>query len=128
MAVSILSVSYDNALLITRHLMLEAAGYSVTSALGFTDAQVPCKEGAFDLMILGHSIPQNDKRALIEIFRLHNQRARVIGLLRAGESLIASADYHLSPEDPKQLMAAIAEIAAGSEPRPARPPEDAVTR
>ena len=39
----ILSVSYDEALLYTRRLLLEAAGYSVTSAFGFNEGLYQCK-------------------------------------------------------------------------------------
>lgn len=68
MAIQILSVSYDQALLLTRQLMLEGQGYQVVSALGFKEAERKCKDGGFQLMVLGHSIPFNDKQALLESF------------------------------------------------------------
>lgn len=52
----ILSVSYDEVLLATRHLLLEHEGYSVVSVMGLPAALDKCKEGGFDMFVLGHSI------------------------------------------------------------------------
>jgi DNA-binding response OmpR family regulator len=71
MSKRILSVSYDVSLLATRKMLLEQKGYAVENALGFSKALAFCRAGAFDLFILGHSIPYDDKLALIESFRAH---------------------------------------------------------
>lgn len=57
----IFSISYDQALLRTRELLLEQMGHSVASAEGFAQAFKLCNQdsGPFDLMILGHSIPHD---------------------------------------------------------------------
>ena len=52
----ILSVSYDEQLLTTRRMLLEREGYKITSALSRAEAVARCKEGAFDLLILGHGL------------------------------------------------------------------------
>jgi len=109
MAGSILSISYDRALLLTRQALFEAAGYRVASAYGFTDAMRLCDNGSFDLMVMGHSIPPADKRVLIEQFRQHCD-APVVSLLRHGEPLVDGADYHASPDDPHELVSTVAEI------------------
>ncbi len=71
MSKRILSVSYDMSLLATRKMLLEQKGYSVENGLGFSKALALCRDGGFDLFILGHSIPHDDKLALIESFRAH---------------------------------------------------------
>jgi len=48
----ILSVSYDEVLLATRHLLLEHEGYQVISVMGLPAALEKCKEGGFDLFVL----------------------------------------------------------------------------
>src|SRR5436305_2003053 len=60
----ILSISYDKALLHTRELMLSREGFEVVSAVGFSAAVEACKQGLFDLVIMGHSIPSADKAAI----------------------------------------------------------------
>jgi DNA-binding NtrC family response regulator len=107
----ILSVSYDESLLKTRHLMLEQCGYEVSSALGFTDALRECNSGgAFDLFVLGHSIPLHDKQALVEAFRSRCQ-AVVVALKRSGEDLAATgADFQADPGDPAGMLQLVSKI------------------
>ena len=50
-APSILSISYDESLLRTREWLLRASGFTVTSALGFTEAAAHCRNSDFDLVI-----------------------------------------------------------------------------
>src|ERR1041385_4328019 len=106
---TILSVSYDKSLLHTRQLMLEAQGYRVTSAYGFSEAKKHCAAGSFDLFILGHSIPHEDKKELIALFRAHCP-APILSLLRDGEQIVDGAEYQASPDDPNRLIEVIEEI------------------
>ena len=85
MSKRILSVSYDMSLLATRKMLLEQKGYAVVNALGFSKALASCRDGGFDLFILGHSIPHDDKLALIEAFRAHCS-APIVSLERHGEA------------------------------------------
>ncbi len=105
----ILSVSYDEPLLRTRHMLLQTRGYEVVSSLGFTSSMEHCKRGGFDLFILGHSIPSSDKQQLVKTFR-ETCPGRVISLLRPDEALVDGADYHIQP-DPEPLLALIDRIA-----------------
>jgi DNA-binding response OmpR family regulator len=111
----ILSVSYDEALLNSRQMVLESRGYRVTSAWGFQLAFHACKSGKYDLFILGHSIPATDKEALIQEFRAHCP-APVIALTRINEPRVRGADYQSEP-DPKILVALMERILSGKERR-----------
>jgi len=106
-APSILSISYDESLLRTREWLLRGAGFSVTSALGFTEAIAHCGNSAFDLVIVGHSIPRKDTTALIEQVRSHNH-TRILSLRRQGQEAVSGADYSVeSSEGPDVLIAAV---------------------
>jgi DNA-binding response OmpR family regulator len=111
----ILSVSYDHSLLATRKLLLEQKGYSVTNALGFTDATKHCGSGGFDLFILGHSIPKSDKLALIGSFRA-NCPAPILSLERHGEEVVP-CDYHVSPDNPERFVQVVDNILSGRKKR-----------
>lgn len=99
----ILSVSYDEPLLMTREMLLRRQGYEVTSALGYIDAIQSCKPAQFDLLILGHSIPENDKKQLMTAFRAVGA-APVLALRRHGEVVPDDADAHVYPDDIDALL------------------------
>jgi DNA-binding response OmpR family regulator len=90
-------------------MLLEREGYKVTSALGFTQSVARCKENGFDLLILGHSIPDADKYKLIETFRKANP-APVLSLQRHGESPVDTADYAAPVDDPGEFLKTVARI------------------
>ena len=113
MSKRILSVSYDQALLATRKMLLEHRGYDVTSALGFTDAVEQCQNCDFDLFILGHSIPEKDKLNLVKTFRSHCG-APIVSLERIGEKKVP-CDFHASPDDPEKFVNVVDDILAGKE-------------
>ena len=103
----ILSVSYDESLLSTRQMLLQQAGYAVTSALGFPEALELCKKGEFDLVLIGHSIPREDKQVLVRVTRMVSQ-APVLSILRPTSVPLAEADYSVQSADgPEALVAAV---------------------
>lgn len=95
-APSVLSISYDESLLCTREWILKAAGFEVTSALGFTEAIAHCRNNGFDLVIIGHSLPRTDKAALVREIRSHNH-SRILALNRQGEEPVAGIDHSADP-------------------------------
>lgn len=107
----ILSISYDDTLLRTRQLLFELRGYEVTSSFGFTDSLEQCKRAHWDLIIIGHSIPDPDKRALVTQFR-RNCDAPVLALHRMGEARLENADYTVTPEHPEMLLKTVEQIFA----------------
>jgi DNA-binding NtrC family response regulator len=104
---SILSVSYDESLLHTRHWILETAGFKVTSALGFTQATNYSQTGHFDLVIIGHSIPREDKEALLKVVRNHKD-IPVLSLRRVGDAPLPGVDHAIETWDgPEALLTAV---------------------
>jgi len=110
----ILSISYDDTLLQTRQLLLETRGYDVTSSFGFTESLEHCRQKHWDLIIIGHSIPNPDKRALITQFR-RNCQAPVLALRRFGEPDLEGADHSITPDQPEQLLNMVDGIFANAE-------------
>jgi CheY-like chemotaxis protein len=109
----ILSVSYDQVLLITRQRILESKGYTVTSARGARDALQHCNSDTpFALFILGHSIPHVEKEALIEYFRANRPAAPIIARKRAGEEHVRGANLEIEPR-PLVLLDSVATLIRG---------------
>ena len=101
----ILSISYDESLLTTRQLMLESQGHQVSSALGFTKALALCQKDGHDFVIVGHSIPHDDKLALINEIR-HHCKAPVLALKKTTEPPVEEADHNLDfTQQPEQFLA-----------------------
>ncbi len=103
----ILSISYDEPLLHTREWILKAVGYKVTSVCGFVDALQQCRTHKFGLAIMGHSIPQHDKVALISEFKKQSD-APVLSIVRHGDAPLLQADYWVDASDgPEALIQAV---------------------
>src|SRR6476659_4456360 len=100
---NIISVSYDETLLRTRHLLLEQGGHRVSSSVGFNEAMDACKRVAH-LLIIGHSIPKQDKLDIIVCFRSANPKGFVVALTRAGEARLKEVDAYINPGDPEELL------------------------
>ena len=112
----ILSISYDSTLLETRQLLLQSRGYEVTSSFGYTDSLEHCQRVHWDLIIIGHSIPNQDKRVLVTQFR-QSCDAPVLALHRFGEPELEGADHTITPEHPEQLLKMVDTIFAADERR-----------
>ena len=110
----IFSISYDPTLLRTRELLLEHMGHTVASAEGFAEAFAVCdrEAGGFDLMVLGHSIPHEDKRAIIRRC-LETCHCPVLALTRVNEELVEEATRSVDAADTRRFVEAVEELLAG---------------
>lgn len=99
----ILSVSYEQALLMRRELLLKDAGYAVTSALGQVEAQLLCRSTSFDLIIIGHAMPARDKQLLARLSHA-SCSAPVLVLIRRGEKPCEEADTVIEAADPDAAL------------------------
>ncbi len=104
----ILSISYDEALLTMREILLEREGYDVTSAYGFVAAMEICIAcDGFDLIVMGHTIPPKDKIALMESLRPRCP-APLLSIARTDDPPLEQADFTIKPnERPEALLVAV---------------------
>ncbi len=109
---SVLCVSWNPSLASTREMLLTQAGYTVISALGEEEAASRCGAKA-DLLVLGHSVPQNEKQAVIKCFRQHCQ-APVLSLLRPGQAKLPEADFAVEAFNPADFVQAVQNILSGN--------------
>jgi DNA-binding response OmpR family regulator len=107
----ILCVSYNDRLLIERGRLLEQQGYRVTSALGFKEAFAVCQGSAFDLVILGHSIPYADKKTLIENLR-SSSATPVLSIWQHDGRVVDTAHYLGFSDKPDELLKSVSIILA----------------
>jgi CheY-like chemotaxis protein len=104
----ILCVSWDPGLAVTRHMLLRHCGYSVLGALGPEQAADAVSKDV-DLLVLGHSVPQAQKRRLINTFRTHS-RAPILSMLEYGQSVLPEATAGLDATDPAEFLVAVKQL------------------
>jgi DNA-binding NtrC family response regulator len=106
----ILSLTYDPSLARTRELLFTGAGFQVSTYRDVAKAIAACKESAFDLVVLGHSISLEERKLLVKEVR--SQCATpVLALVRQGEACLPDADYFFDPlESPALLLETVVKI------------------
>ena len=104
----ILLISYDEVLLLTQQAILEQAGLEVRSACGFAEALEACQGlDDFDVVVMGHSMPQRDKTELVKTLRT-KCAAPLVSICRHGDPAMPEADYSVNAhEGPKALLEAV---------------------
>jgi len=104
----ILCVSWDRSLAETRELLLKQSGYTVTSALREKESFEKCRTKA-DLLLLGHSVPREEKQKILERFRKFNT-SPALSLLSPGQSKLPDVEYAVEYMDPPKLLSTIQQI------------------
>jgi len=105
---TVICISWQPNLAITRQALLTNLGLRVISALGEREARDSCREVAH-LMILGHSVPLEERRKLINCFREYNS-APVLMLLLSGEAKLPEATHGIESADAEDVVRALQEI------------------
>jgi CheY-like chemotaxis protein len=110
-ATLVLNVGRDSPLLDTRAMLLRSAGYIVESTPSMADAIHRFRTGDFDLVILCHSIPEQDRQRLIDLIREEGSSTPVIFISSTAAPptprfAVLSVDNH----HPAALLSAIREL------------------
>ena len=98
----VLSVSDNDALRVTRHMMLQNRRFDVVSAANLREVRNAVKAGDFDLVILGVSIDGDAKREMASLARKHCGNARILELCRVSPE-VQDADHHLYSPEPEDV-------------------------
>jgi hypothetical protein len=105
----VICISWHATLAETRELLLRKAGASsVLSALYEKEARSACQEKA-DLLVLGHSVPREEKRLLIKCFRQHSS-APILSLLNWGEDKLPEATLAVQGSKPDEFIRVVKQI------------------
>ena len=112
----ILSISYDESLARTRELILDAAGIEVHTALDIQKAMWLFEKNRYDLIILGHSIPLDERRLIAQRLRAVSSTP-ILAISRAGERSTVPAEHHVNAADgPRRLLNVVRGILKMAEP------------
>jgi DNA-binding NtrC family response regulator len=104
----ILTIANDDDALQAWRLLLEGRGYEVVSS-GSAQGLEQCKEGSFDVLILGRSVSDIEKKTLIDATR-HLGPVPVISIPTADDAPPTNdADFYSEP-NPQQALQRIADL------------------
>ena len=117
--VKILSVTFDRNLGATREMLFTQAGFQVATISTIGHAIQMCAAESFDLIVIGHSIPLQQRELLLKEVR-RQCGTPILALCRHGEPPLSNADYIFdSADSPGFLLETVTEIVKshGAKPR-----------
>lgn len=107
---SILSITFDQSLAATREMLFASAGFLVHSTCNINQALELCTHKDFDLIVIGHSMPLDQRRFLVRELRLRCDTP-LLALKRPGESPVAGVDHVFdSAQSPDLMLEAVVNI------------------
>ena len=107
----LLSVGRDPLLMRTRTALLAEAGYSVMPSFTSRDAFQIFISSAIDLVILCHTIPQEEKSKLIVSMKERNKKTPIVCIHVDGEADGKLVDAYVhSLDGPEALLSCVAEV------------------
>lgn len=96
---TVLTVSRDEIVLYSRNEILRQAGYKVLSTLDETEAVVIAHNEPIDAVVLGDSIPCEDRNALVRAIRAVNRSAAILVLCLGCDPVPPEADGSMDSLD-----------------------------
>ena len=99
----ILNIAPVDNLRRTRAMLLEDAGFNVTSAGTLREAEHICRRAGFDLILIGQNFSGEDKRRLAQSVRTLLPEAPILELCRISPE-IQSPDHVLYDPTPEDLV------------------------
>jgi CheY-like chemotaxis protein len=111
----VLAVGRDSVLLETRSQVLQAAGYTVIPERSLKKAVARFRDGDFDLVLLCHSIPAQDRERLTRLLREHTSRTPIVSVSCSVSALDSFADATIG-NDPKELILGLRELLVEKRP------------
>jgi DNA-binding NarL/FixJ family response regulator len=106
----ILALGLDS-LVAAQRSVWQSAGYFVTPIKSISEAIVHLREGDFDLVLLGHSIPTDSRERFTFLIRESGSRTPVVSITDSSTERDSFADATIR-NDPASLLKSIRELMA----------------
>ena len=110
----ILSISENDALRVTRHMLLENRGFDVVSTANLRETRNALKSGDFDLVILGISMDGELKREMAILTRKLCANAQILELCRISPE-VPEAEHYLVAAEPEEIDHTVRRILRGEQ-------------
>ena len=107
----ILHVEFDRVLLATRHALLETAGFEVISCFsGMAAREVSTASAHFDLFLIGHAAPIDERTDLVTWIRAHFPRIAIIALRSRDTDYSPLGGDATAVADPAELLNTVIDL------------------
>ena len=104
----VLVVEYDEMLLASEVLLLRSRSYDATPADCITHASIFLSKLKITALIIGHSVPRDDREELVGLCRHLQSEARILVLHSSGKEMAARPDAAVdSREGPALVLNAL---------------------
>jgi DNA-binding response OmpR family regulator len=110
----VLAVGLDSSLVARQRSAWQSAGYFVTPTKSIREAIVHLREGDFDLVLLGHSIPTDSRERFTFLIRASGSHTPVVSITDSSTECDSFADATIGNE-PASLLKSIRELMAERE-------------
>lgn len=107
---TILYIHYDAGLAEFRELIVGRLGYHVVSVVGSAAARRRAKAQHFDLFIVGHAAPYEERRALAEWLKTNVPGVPVLALCPAPFHAVDYGDYRADAHNPDAWLRLVQEV------------------
>jgi len=117
----VLCTGIDLDLMVTRKLILQKAGHTVTSAMHENEIVAACRANAFDVAVIGQIEASTIKHHIFEVVRNNCCSARILELFTADAGpVLPEADLWLEvpANSPTDLADKVFELANGTGKKP----------
>jgi CheY-like chemotaxis protein len=126
-AFRILSVGYEPVLMQSRKQLLRSAGYEVVEATGYSQAVTLLNAESFDVLVLGHSLPEFHRQRVIEAAETVCPELPILFLSVGFDGPSKESIHRVDAYQPREVLDMVAELVAaggdpplGEEPKPER--------
>ena len=106
----ILAISHEPALLESRSSILRSAGYAVAQVLSVKQATELLRSTHFDMVLLGHSIPAQDRDHLTRLIRASGFLTPVVTVAPLIDPVPYEAADLIVESSPEMLLSAVREV------------------
>lgn len=111
---NILCVSWVQSLAETRKLLLISEGYSVESVIGAAEALAHSRNSRADMLVLGQSVPREEKLKIVEVFR-HYSDAPILSLINPSQRKLDQVQYGVDSLSPEEFLRTVNSVLSEKE-------------
>lgn len=109
---SILYINFDPSLADFREHLLSRLGYETVSVIGGPAGRRTAKTRHFDLVIIGHAAPEDERRRLAEWLKANLPGVPVLALCPAPFQAVEYGDYQADAHHPDAWVRVVQEALA----------------